>query len=35
MIENSEKYFEILNDIKKTLYVTRNKIIENSTIRNI
>ena len=30
MLENSEKYFEVLNDIKKTLTVTRNKIVENA-----
>ena len=28
--ENSNKYFEILNDIKKTLITTRNKIVENA-----
>lgn len=26
MFENNDKYFEVLNDIKKTLLVTRNKI---------
>ena len=30
MLENNDKYFEVLNDIKKTLIVTRNKIVENS-----
>ncbi len=30
MIENNDKYFEVLNDIKKTLIVTRNKIVENA-----
>ena len=30
MIENNDKYFEILNDIKKTLILTRNKIVENA-----
>jgi len=30
MIENKDKYFEVLNDIKKTLIVTRNRIIENA-----
>lgn len=30
MLENNDKYFEILNDIKKTLIVTRNKIVENA-----
>lgn len=30
MLEDSEKYFEILNDIKKTLIFTRNKVIENA-----
>ena len=29
MLENNDKYFEVLNDIKKTLMVTRNKIVEN------
>lgn len=29
MLENNDKYFEILNDIKKTLIITRNKIVEN------
>ena len=27
MLENNDKYFEILNDIKKTLAITRNKIV--------
>lgn len=27
MLENNDKYFEILNDIKKTLVITRNKIV--------
>lgn len=30
MLEDNEKYFEILNDIKKTLIFTRNKVIENA-----
>lgn len=30
MIESKDKYFEILNDIKKTLIVTRNRIVENA-----
>ncbi len=30
MLENSDKYFEVLNDIKRTLITTRNKIIENA-----
>lgn len=30
MVESKDKYFEVLNDIKKTLTVTRNKIIENA-----
>lgn len=30
MLENNEKYFEVLNDIKRTLVVTRNKILENA-----
>lgn len=29
MLENNDKYFEVLNDIKKTLIVTRNKVVEN------
>lgn len=29
MLENNDKYFEVLNDIKKTLMITRNKIVEN------
>ena len=29
MLENNDKYFEVLNDIKNTLLVTRNKMIEN------
>lgn len=29
MLENNDKYFEVLNDIKKTLITTRNKIVEN------
>lgn len=28
MLENNDKYFEVLNDIKKTLIVTRNRIVE-------
>ncbi len=27
---NNDKYFELLNDIKKTLIVTRNRIVENT-----
>ena len=30
MLENNDKYFKVLNDIKKTLTVTRNKIVENA-----
>lgn len=30
MLENNEKYFETLNDIKKTLVTTRNKIVANA-----
>ena len=30
MIESKDKYFEVLNDIKKTLIVTRNRIVENA-----
>ena len=30
MLENNDKYFEVLNSIKKTLIVTRNKIVENA-----
>ena len=30
MLENNDKYFEILNDIKQTLMVTRNRIVENA-----
>lgn len=30
MLENQEKYFEVLEDIKKTLMVTRNRVIENA-----
>ncbi len=30
MLENNDKYFEVLNDIKKTLMITRNKIVENA-----
>lgn len=30
MLDNNDKYFEVLNDIKKTLIVTRNKILENA-----
>lgn len=30
MIENNDKYFEILNEIKKTLISTRRKIVENA-----
>ncbi len=30
MVENKEKYFELLKDIKNTLLITRNKIVENA-----
>lgn len=30
MLENSNEYFELLNDIKKTINTTRNKIIESA-----
>ena len=30
MIESNDKYFEALNDIKRTLIATRNKIVENA-----
>ena len=30
MLENNDKYFEVLNDIKKTLITTRNKIVESA-----
>ena len=30
MLENNERYFEVLNDIKNTLLVTRNKIVLNA-----
>lgn len=30
MLENNNKYFEVLSEIKKTLNTTRNKIIENA-----
>lgn len=30
MVENKEEYFELLKDIKNTLLVTRNKVIENA-----
>lgn len=29
MLENDDKHFEVLHDIKKTLMITRNKIVEN------
>ena len=29
MLANNDKYFEVLNDIKQTLLITRNKIVEN------
>lgn len=29
MLESNDKYFELLNEIKETLIVTRNKIVEN------
>ena len=28
--DNNDKYFEVLNDIKKTLVATRNRVVENS-----
>ena len=30
MIESKDKYFEVLSDIKKTLIITRNRIVENA-----
>ena len=30
MIENNDKYFELLNDIKRTLITTRNKVVANA-----
>ena len=30
MVENKEKYFELLKNIKNTLLITRNKIVENA-----
>ena len=30
MAENKEEYFELLKDIKNTLLITRNKIVENA-----
>lgn len=30
MLENNEKYFEVLHNIKKTLITTRNKIVESA-----
>lgn len=30
MLENNDKYFEVLSDIKQTLITTRNKIVENA-----
>ena len=30
MLENNDKYFEVLYEIKKTLIITRNKIVENA-----
>ena len=30
MLENNDQYFEVLNDIKRTLITTRNKIVENA-----
>ncbi len=29
MLENNDKYFEVLNDIKRALTITRNKVVEN------
>ena len=29
MLDNNDKYFEVLNDIKNTLVVTRNRVVEN------
>lgn len=30
MLENNDKYFEILEDIKKTVLITRNKVVTNA-----
>lgn len=30
MLENNDRYFEVLNDIKRTLITTRNRIVENA-----
>ena len=30
MLENNNKYFEVLNDIKRTLITSRNKIVLNA-----
>ena len=30
LAENKEEYFELLKDIKNTLLITRNKIVENA-----
>ena len=30
MIENNDKYFELLNDIKRKLITTRNKVVANA-----
>ncbi len=30
MLENNDKYFEVLNDIKRTLIKTRQKIVESA-----
>lgn len=30
MIEDNDKYFELLNDIKRTLITTRNKVVANA-----
>ncbi len=30
MLDSNDRYFEVLNDIKRTLITTRNKIVENA-----
>ena len=32
MLDNNDTYFEVLNDIKRTLITTRNKIVERANI---
>ena len=34
MLENSNKYFEVLNDIKRILITASNKIVENNKWRS-